>query len=357
MNAPPASRRPSFRAVVFFNLVVLAFLPFGLELILRWTDPMRGLPIEGFYNDYFYTWGKLVYENRYHFRERNFSETKGTNSYRLMVLGDSYTYGVGLTDAERYSNLLEQQLQNYWPERQVEVLNFGLMGKCATDERDILREFVDRVQPDRIVLGFCNNDPKPGRMEESAQRTEFERRFPVGPLATNLGNRLNLPRTGKFLKERIDQVAIALGGFPSWEDAVDATYRTNSAEWQDFLQALREMKGISDARGLPPPIFISMTDYKDPATASRNKKEYYALSQRWHRQAEAAAREIGWVTLNCENEIPRDAPESWLVVNRFDRHASHPLNQIYAQKLFTALTGPAAETTSAPAAPPERPPP
>lgn len=357
MNAPPSSRRPSFRAIVFFNLAVLAFLPFGLELVLRWTDPMRGLPIEGYYNDYFYTWGKLVYENRFHFRERDFSETKATNSYRLMLLGDSYTYGVGLTDAERYGNLLEQQLQRYWPDRQVEVLNFGLLGICTTDERDILKLYMDRVQPDRIILGFCNNDPKPGKMEESDRRTAFEQRVPLGILMTNLGSRLNLPRTGEFLKKNFDRLASAMGFFPGWQDVVDATYKPESPEWKAFVQALKEMKGISDQRGLPTPIFISMTDYKNPATASRDKKEYYALSQRWHRQAEAAAREIGWLVLNCENEIPPDAPESWLLVNRFDRHASHALNQIYAQKLFETLTGQLApagafSTVPAPTSPP-----
>ena len=290
MHDRPSRSKPSLRAVVFFNLAILAFLPFGLEMALRWTDPLRNLPIEGFYNDYFYTWGKLVYNNRYDFRERNFSETKGTNAFRILVLGDSFTYGVGLTDAERFTNLLEQQLQRYWPERQVEVLNFARLGLCTTEQRDILMRHWDHVLPDRIVVGFCNNDPKPGKMEQTPARAAFEQRFPLGAAATNLGQRLNLPRTGQFLQTRIDQLAVALGAYPGWEDAVDAAYQPHSAEWQAFVQALRDMKDFSDRHGLPPPVFISLTDYKDPATATRLKRDYYARSQRWHRQAMAAVR-------------------------------------------------------------------
>ncbi len=353
MSVRLAMQRPALRAVVFFNLVVLAFLPFGLELVLRWTEPLRGLPIEGFYNDYFYTWGKLVYVNRLGFRERDFSETKAANAYRIMLLGDSYTYGVGLTDVERYGNLLEQQLQSHWPEREVQVLNFGVSASCTVDQRDLLKKHMPGVRPDRIIVGFCYNDPKPGRQEDSAQRAAFERRFPLGAIATNLGQRLNLPRTGEFIKTRIDNLAGTLGLFPKWPAAVAAAYAANSPEWRDFVLALENMKAMSDAADLPPPIFASLTNYKDPAVASQQKRELYAQFQQWHRQAEAAARAAGWVVVDFEKEIPPDAPDSWLVVNRVDAHPSPAMNQIYAMKLFETLTGqmpPARVDATSPAA-------
>ncbi len=326
--------------VAFFNLVVLAFMPFGLEMALRWTDPTRSLPHEGYYLDYFYTWSKLVYENRHGFREVNYSPEKPDGAFRVMLLGDSFTYGVGLTDVERYGNILAQLLQRFWPDRQIEVLNFGQPATCATEYLAVLRQHIDEVQPDRIVMGFCYNDPKPGRQEDTPERFAFQERFPW--LTTGLENffaAMNLPRTGKFLGERIEALAIRLGLFPHWRDSVDAAYNTQSDAWRDFASALAGIKAISDKAGLPPPIFASLATYKDPASASSENREQFALFQRWHRQAEAEAALGGWTVIGYEQDIPADTLESALRINRIDAHPSFWLNQVYAWRLFEALTG------------------
>lgn len=76
----PYKTGPSKRGLIarwLSLLVVSAFLSgltvFGLELLF---SPYRRLPINGMINGNLYTWGHLVRNNRYGFRERDFETPK-----------------------------------------------------------------------------------------------------------------------------------------------------------------------------------------------------------------------------------------------------------------------------------------
>jgi hypothetical protein len=65
--------------------------------------------------------------NRFGFRERDFQLEKPANVYRITVIGDSLTFGNGIEEQDRVSNLLEQRLNADQNRGNVdyEVLNFG----------------------------------------------------------------------------------------------------------------------------------------------------------------------------------------------------------------------------------------
>ena len=75
-----------FLGLVSFSLCVLII--FGFELLF---SPYNYLPINGIVDGKRYTWGHLVENNRYGFREREFQTPKPSGTYRIMVLGDSLT--------------------------------------------------------------------------------------------------------------------------------------------------------------------------------------------------------------------------------------------------------------------------
>lgn len=82
---------------------------------------------------------------------------------RIVVLGDSYTAGVGVDDAQHYSALLEAALpaaQQDGERRPVEVWNLGIPHYGVERSMLLLRERWDRIQPDVVVLSlFQGNDP------------------------------------------------------------------------------------------------------------------------------------------------------------------------------------------------------
>ncbi len=54
----------------------------------------------------------------------------------------------------------------------------------------------------------------------------------------------------------------------------------------------------------------------------------------WSRQAEEAARGIGFVAYNYEHEIPRELPSESLWVNSGSGHPLAGLHRVYGEKLY-----------------------
>src|SRR5947209_18236687 len=161
------SRKLRRLALIFFiDAVILLPLIYGFEFFLEWKDPRKQLPVDGMVNGRLLTWGHLVETNRLGFRECDFQVPKPPGVFRIMVLGDSLTWGAGLAPEERYTNLLERRLNEAYPGR-FEVLNFGFPAGSTIEERSVLRKYKDLVQPDLVLVGFCINDPQPKAQDYS----------------------------------------------------------------------------------------------------------------------------------------------------------------------------------------------
>jgi lysophospholipase L1-like esterase len=94
--------------------------------------------------------------------------------HTVLVLGDSYTYGLGVGDDQTYCNLLQQALRSDPPAR---VVNAGNPAK-GTDYA--LRFYLARqaaLRPDAVLLGFFKND-----FGDNARGTYFSL-TPAGGLA------------------------------------------------------------------------------------------------------------------------------------------------------------------------------
>jgi len=78
---------------------------------------------------------------------------------RVVVLGDSYTFGWGVDDAQPYPQRAEAQLR----ERgiQAEVINAGVPGYNTEQEALLLAEVMPKYRPDMVVLGYVMNDAEP----------------------------------------------------------------------------------------------------------------------------------------------------------------------------------------------------
>ena len=89
--------------------------------------------------------------NRFGNREREIPP-KPAGKYRIAALGDSFTYGQGIEDRERFSNLLEGFLGAGY-----EVYNFGSPGANLPDHVDALPAVLT-VKPDFVLLQLFVND-------------------------------------------------------------------------------------------------------------------------------------------------------------------------------------------------------
>jgi len=330
--------------VVVVNIILVLLVLYGFEFYLYRSLPK--LPCDDYSGSYkrcnekiLYTWGNPVINNSFGFREREFAIPKPDNVFRIMVLGDSLTWGAGLAVEERYTNRLEkylnERLRGKFPKR-IEVLNFGIPGGPTIAERDILRTFIDLVNPDLVIVGFCLNDPQPKSQDWSLEKDRIDRyaRFFLSPIR-RLFRILHLELTASFIENGFYKTLEKLGIIPPWYVALDRVYDKNSKEWKDFEEALKDIRDMSNKKGLPPPIFAVLNQgvYTDKPTDYRNPDDMLKLYLKWYHQAEDTASRIGFKTVNFEKELAEKLHDKPLAVNVLDGHPSAEVNDIYAQKL------------------------
>lgn len=98
----------------------------------------------------------IISINQIGLRGRDVARRKPPGSYRILMLGDSFTLGKGVEDSETFSALLERRLDA--PGRHVEVLNAGVDSYSPLLSYLALREEFADLQPDLVVLNLDMSD-------------------------------------------------------------------------------------------------------------------------------------------------------------------------------------------------------
>lgn len=71
---------------------------------------------------------------------------------RIVLLGDSFTYGLGVNDDQVFARLLQDLLPNY------EVINAGNPNTGTDYALRFYEDVGQALQPDIVILSFCSND-------------------------------------------------------------------------------------------------------------------------------------------------------------------------------------------------------
>ena len=92
--------------------------------------------------------GYLVKTNNEGYRSNNEVTPRKSKARRVLVFGDSYTAGDGVSNGKRYSDVLERNLND------TEVLNFGLSGTGTDQQLLIFRQYSTTVDHDAVVISI-----------------------------------------------------------------------------------------------------------------------------------------------------------------------------------------------------------
>lgn len=103
--------------------------------------------------------GVPVAINSLGFRGAEITTPKPPNTIRIMAVGDSITFGYGVSIEDTYAKALERRLNEH-PLAGVryEVLNGGTLGGSLVDYLHFLYQKAALVQPDIVLIGLCLND-------------------------------------------------------------------------------------------------------------------------------------------------------------------------------------------------------
>jgi len=95
------------------------------------------------------------------FRDDEILHEKASDELRILILGDSITWGSYLQAEETFVERAEGYLRQSLPGRSVEVINAGVGDIGLKEEIAILEERGLAVRPDLVIISFYLNDSRP----------------------------------------------------------------------------------------------------------------------------------------------------------------------------------------------------
>ncbi len=90
------------------------------------------------------------------FRDKEYPKEKESGIYRIMVIGDSFTFGMGVNLEDTYVKGIKKLLQN--ENINLEVINCGVTGYVMWQNYEVLKRKVLPYKPDLVILGIFLND-------------------------------------------------------------------------------------------------------------------------------------------------------------------------------------------------------
>lgn len=87
-------------------------------------------------------------------RDSSVETPKPRNTFRILILGDSMTFGAGVNEDRTYPEILGQLFIGDGKYHHVEVINSGVPGYGTSQEYLLYKRLAESVQPDLVILGF-----------------------------------------------------------------------------------------------------------------------------------------------------------------------------------------------------------
>ncbi|NIO19904.1 MAG: hypothetical protein GTN76_03980 [Candidatus Aenigmarchaeota archaeon] len=181
---------------------------------------------------------------------------KSENTFRIAVLGDSFTAGEVLDVDEMFTTKLEKKLNERLNTKNFEVYGFGVPGYNTIQELVVLKEIAMNYQPDFVILQFYCDDINPVRIWVRGLRGQQFYIDPVDfiviedyivPVSIPLPIETNkfLVRHSYFYRFILNSVYIINKGFgEEWVEERETGLKNS-------LESMREMKEIAEKNNIP----------------------------------------------------------------------------------------------------------
>jgi len=150
-------------------------------------------------------WGGTYSTNSHGFRSSEITKEKPENTKRILMVGDSVTFGEGVDNNEIFSYYLERQMNEYYSGSgknvRIEVLNTAAPGNSPFQEYYDVKRGLE-FDPDLIVLQITLNDiiDAQGKWIFSVMGTEESKSNGVS--SSYITGRKKLPHLDFLLKQR-----------------------------------------------------------------------------------------------------------------------------------------------------------
>lgn len=248
------------------------------------------------------------------FRRTTDFPPKQEGIFRIVVIGDSQTYGFGVDADEAYPAVLEKELRNTY---RVEVLNLGIVGTQPADHLKIMQKYLPLLKPDLVVYGVCYNDFMLSGRETYTSDNAYLLPFPEGGKIF-LRERVYL---SYFFSVKYNTLLFRLGlRHDFMGDIARGLYQA------DYAKAVKEINDYALSQGLPP-IIVFVTDQ-----APDLKGVNWKVTQ----ITERILLEAGFNVMPMEDYYQKYNRQTFFV-SKWEKHPSVQAHQIFAELLTNYL--------------------
>ena len=250
--------------ITILEIIARVFNPLGISYYPETARYLDTLVLEepiGYRNrpglqDRFY--GAPVVINALGLRDREVGE-KAPGEFRILVMGDSVPFGIGVRYEDSYPHQMEVLLNEQFPGRRFRTLNLGVPSYNTEQELIQLKSLGLSLKPDAVTLLFSNNDIEPKLWVLDKRRkwyVDFVQRSYAGSLLfvlfRDMRQRLKglMPPAADASKPALDDSAVTF-----------SEYRVDSLRWQAIDRSLTEMQRILRKQKIP---FVLFTNSELP---------------------------------------------------------------------------------------------
>lgn len=299
-------------------MITLAISAIGAEYATRWVfrDVTTSTDNAAFFTRRWLRTGPSRF-NGAGYRGPAFSGTKPPGVYRIAVVGDSFTWGNGIKQEDRFTDLMQARLPG-----SIEVLNFGEPGANTPEHEKRVAEVLQSVHPDFVLFQWYVNDVED---DDSAGRPAFR------PLVPPMHNWLN-ERSALYNVANIKwgETQVRLGWARSYVDYINDRFldpHGQSAQADDNF--LRTLIGHAEKAGVP----IGMVLFPDTAAPITDSYPFGYL----HDRVLATCAEHGMTCVDLRQDFAQVKDHRQLWASRFDHHASARANAIAAERILATF--------------------
>lgn len=287
----------------------------GKPLTMPESWKKRNVKIPGVFKAEYWH-GVLHVRDKNRFRRTAPFPGKKAGTFRIMIVGDSLTYGAGIGVQWTYPAVLERQLRDDF---NIEILNLGVSGWNSEDVLGVIETWAPRLNPDLVIYGVCLNDFLPSSEGQEVYDTAYALPLPrdVSDLFTQK------TRLGAFLSDRYDTL---LRNWDLRKDFFDGILADMEGHQARFANDVRAMNAFVRSRDLPP--IIGMVLHQRP--------RYEGRSYRLTRIAEEAMLNAGFTVVPTGDYFRRYNNRNF-VVSQWEGHPNEEANQIFAAMLEVRL--------------------
>ena len=258
------------------------------------------------------------------YRDVERAPEKPAGSRRVLSLGDSFAWGVGIEHDDTYARRVERALGRR-PGERWEVVQLARPGMGTVEQAEQLAEEGFAYGPDVVVLGFVLNDSEDENAAEVRRARDWEETRRERQQRRVGGRLVDRSALWRFVAGRLE----ATGQNRRRLEAYRSQFLPGYPGWVACRQALARMGALCRERNVPFVVMIFPL-FADPLD------ERYPFAD-LHAQVAQAAREAGAVVVDL---LPayRGLRSSLLVVDgAHDEHPNEIAHRIAAQELLRTL--------------------